>query len=82
MVADRISVRVDSNLRRRLEEQASVMRKSESNLVREALEAYLQAHGKPVSVYDLAVKAGIIGMARGLPRDLSTNRKYFKGFGR
>jgi hypothetical protein len=34
------------------------------------------------SACDLAVAAGLIGCARGLPRDLSTNKRYFAGFGK
>jgi predicted DNA-binding antitoxin AbrB/MazE fold protein len=41
---------------------------------------------KPVpngaSCYELAKRAGIIGVVDGLPSDLSTNRDYFEGFGR
>jgi len=33
------------------------------------------------SVFEIAKKAGLIGCAPGLPRDLSTNNRYFEGFG-
>lgn len=33
------------------------------------------------SCYDLAVKAGIVGMVNGGPADLSTNPKHLAGFG-
>ncbi len=31
--------------------------------------------------YDTAIKAGIVGMVADAPSDLSTNPKYFEGFG-
>ncbi len=33
------------------------------------------------SPYDLAVKLGVVGAAKGLPADLSFNKDYFKDFG-
>lgn len=33
------------------------------------------------SCYDLAEELGIIGIAKNLPADLSTNQAYFEGFG-
>ena len=36
---------------------------------------------KPVTCYDLARRLGIVGLIRSSPRDLYTNRKYFRGFG-
>ena len=51
-----------------------------SNL-REALEAYSAAHGLTESCYDVARRAGVIGIVRDAPADLSTHPKYFEGFG-
>jgi hypothetical protein len=34
------------------------------------------------SAYDLAREAGLIGCAKGLPKDLATNKRYFEGFGK
>jgi hypothetical protein len=50
--------------------------RSESAVVREALERYLVAQPSHVSACDLANRAGLIGCAKGLPKDLSTNPKY------
>jgi len=33
------------------------------------------------SAYDLALKLGVVGAAKGLPADLSFNKDYFKDFG-
>ena len=82
MATDRISVRINSQLRRGLQEHASLNGKRESDIVREALEAYIADRGGSVTCYDLALQAGLIGVARNAPRDLSTARKHFRGFGR
>jgi len=34
------------------------------------------------SAYDIAKRLGIIGSAKGLPADLSTNPEHMEGFGR
>jgi hypothetical protein len=52
--------------------------KRESEVIREALDRGLQAEK---TAYDAAAAAGIIGAVRGGPRDLSTNRRHFRGFG-
>jgi hypothetical protein len=82
MATDRISIRTKSQLRRRLRMRASVIGKSESDFVREALETCFADCGSSVTCYDLALKAGLIGAARNAPRNLSTQRKHFRGFGR
>lgn len=81
MSSQRITIRISESLVRRLKRQAEMKRRSESALVREALENYLGEAPTSSSAYDLAREAGLIGCIRGGPSDLSTNRKYFKGFG-
>jgi metal-responsive CopG/Arc/MetJ family transcriptional regulator len=77
----RITVRIPTNLGKELRRRASLRGRHESELVREALEKYL-TEPAPKTAYDLAKAAGIIGCAKGLPHDLSTNPKYFEGFGK
>jgi predicted DNA-binding protein len=81
MAMDRISIRVNPQLRRGLHEHASINGKKDSEVVREALEACLTERGRPVTCYDLALKARLIGAARNAPRDLSAARRHFRGFG-
>ncbi len=81
MASSRISVRLDPSFRRRVQEEASRTGKRESDLVREALEEHLLRNGGE-TCYSLARKLRLIGCARALPPDLSTGRRYFKGFGR
>ena len=77
----RISVRLNSALRRRLEATAVRTGKRESSLVREALERQLSRSDSVETAYDLALKTGLIGVLKGGSRDLSTNRRHFDGFG-
>ena len=81
MASGRITIRISPHLRRRLEEEASMNGKRESDVVREALEKHLAQAGRE-TCYDLARKLGLIGCLKKAPPDLSTNRKYFEGFGR
>ena len=78
----RISVRLDGGTRRRLDEEARAAGKNESDVVREALDAYLRKRPRPESCLELARRNRLIGCARRFPPDLSTNRRHFEGFGR
>ena len=77
----RISVRLNSALRQRLEAAAVRTGKRESSLVREALERQLSRSEAGETAYDVALKAGLIGALKGANRDLSTNPRHFDGFG-
>jgi hypothetical protein len=67
---------------RRLKEKALATGKSESEIVHEALAAYLARSPQPGTALEVARRAGIIGCAAGLPPDLSTNKDYLEDFGR
>jgi len=82
MSSQRITIRISEALVKRLKKQAEMKRRSESALVREALENYLGEAPTSSSAYDLAREAGLIGCVRGLPADLSADRKHFEGFGK
>ena len=82
MASHRITVRVPQALTARLRSRSRAKGTTESEVVREALESYLERSGKERSAYDLAEEAGIIGAARNAPKDLSTNRRHLKGFGK
>ena len=81
MPPQRLSVRVEPRLQNSLRRRAALAQKSESVIVREAIETYLTSVPEPVSVYDLALQAGIIGSIKSGPKDLSSNPKHFRGFG-
>lgn len=78
----RISVRMPMALTSRLRSQCRARGASESELVREALETYLRRPGTNATAYELAERSGVIGSMDDAPRDLSTNRRHFKGFGK
>ena len=82
MASNRITVRVPQALTARLCNLSRATGTTESKLVREALENYLGHSGAKRSAYDLAEEAGIIGSVRNAPRDLSTNPRHLKGFGK
>jgi predicted DNA-binding protein len=82
MSSQRITIRISESLVKRLKKHAGMRRRSESALVREALESYLGEASGSNSAYDLAKEAGLIGCVGGKPSDLSTNRKHLEGFGK
>lgn len=82
MASNRITVRVPQTLTARLRNRSRAEGTTESDLIREALEKYLEHSQGARSAYELAEEAGIIGSARNAPRDLSTNPRYVKGFGK
>jgi predicted DNA-binding protein len=77
----RITVRLSPETRRRLRAAARRAGTRESDLVRGAVELQLAAEESSLTAYEHAKKAGLIGAVKGTIRDLSTNRKYFDGFG-
>jgi metal-responsive CopG/Arc/MetJ family transcriptional regulator len=77
----RITVRVPKPLAARLKQRSRAEGKTRSELVRIALEKYLGKAKSGRTAYDMAKEVGIIGCVDGLP-DLSTNPRYFEGFGK
>lgn len=80
--SQRITIRVPVSLAKLLRQRSRTQGQTPSKLVRIALEKFLGEPKAERTAYDLAKEAGIIGCADGLPADLSTNPKYFEGFGR
>ncbi len=79
--AKRISVRLPSALQSRLERRAKLAGKTESEVVREAVEAHIAQTSVPESAYQLAGRLGLVGCVKDAPPDLSTNPDHFDGFG-
>jgi len=80
-MASAISVKIPKRLAARLSVAVRARQSTRSAVIREALEAHLDSD-RPESagsVLDLAVD--LIGSVRG-PADLSTNKKYLRGYGR
>jgi predicted DNA-binding protein len=86
MSSERITIRIQEELGERLRHRSRIKGQTESDLVREALESYLGRCKGERSAYELAEEAGLIGSiprGRGSPaKDLSTNPRHFKGFGK
>ncbi len=82
MSIGRITIRVDKSLHERLESVAEAAGKTESQVVREALEDYLDRQEGGATAYDLFKQAGAIGCIKGGPKDLSSNPRHLEGFGR
>jgi len=81
MAAGRITVRIPNELQDRLRSCSRLGGKTESRLIREALETYLGQAGGARVAYELAEEAGLIGCIGRAAKDLSTNRRHFEGFG-
>src|SRR5437660_991765 len=79
---ERINVRVDQRLKRELEAEAREKGVRPSVIVRQVLEEHIRRRVPAESCLELAERLGLIGCAKGLPADLSTNPKYMEGFGR
>ncbi len=79
---ERINVRVDQRLKRELESEAREKGISPSDIVRQVLEEHMRLRTPRPNCRDLAERLGILGSAKGLPADLSTNPAHMEGFGR
>jgi hypothetical protein len=82
MASQRITVRVPKTLGTLLRNRSRAKGQTPSDLVRVALETYLGRGEKSRSAYELAEEAGLIGCVRRAPKDLSTNPRFFDGFGK
>ena len=78
---ERMTVRVKKGIRQKLEAEAREKGVSPSEVVRQAIEEHFRLHKPAESCYDIAKRLGIIGSAKGLPTDLSTNPAHMEGFG-
>ncbi len=78
---ERINVRVDERLKQRLEAEAREKGVRPSDIVRQALEEHVRRQTPRLNCRDLAERLGILGSAKGLPADLSTNPEHMEGFG-
>jgi Arc/MetJ-type ribon-helix-helix transcriptional regulator len=75
-----ISLKLTENLLRRLERTAQARGQSKSEVVRTALEQFLNGERSIAAGSALEAVLPWVGCCEG-PGDLSTNRKYMAGFG-
>ena len=78
---ERINVRVESKLKKQLEAEAREKGVSPSEIVRQVLEEHIKQRTPRENCRQLAERLGILGSAKGLPTDLSTNPAHMEGFG-
>jgi hypothetical protein len=76
-----LSLKVPATLNERLEELAKETRRSKSMIIRMAIEEY-QRRGRRAQPKSFLVQARDLAGSVGGPADLSTDRKYLKGYGR
>lgn len=76
-----ISLKLPAPLANWLAKRASELGRSQSDLVRQALEEQHDDHGKKREESCAELMAKFDGFFRG-PRDLSTNPKYMRNFGK
>jgi Arc/MetJ-type ribon-helix-helix transcriptional regulator len=77
-MAGMISIRLDDNTRRTIARIARAKRRSQSEVVREAIQAFARANDRDVRPYDQW--KDVIGILKGGPPDLSerTGEKFTK----
>ena len=78
MITDRLTIRISEQLRKKIDHRARETQMDPSKIVRDALEEYLRPSE---SAHEAFRKAGLIGISRKGPRDLSTNKAHMRGFG-
>ena len=79
---ERINVRVEPRLKQELEAEAREKGIRPSDIVRQALEEHMRSRTPRPNCRELAERLGLLGSAKGLPVDLSTNPEHMEGFGR
>jgi hypothetical protein len=76
-----LSLKLPDLLDQELSARARRKGTTKSAIVREAIEGYLHSDSPPPSSSALALAGDLVGCLEG-PGDLSTNKDYFKDFGR
>jgi hypothetical protein len=79
---ERINVRVEGRVKAELEAEARARGVRPSDVVRQAIDDHLARREPRPTCLEIARRIGLVGVAKGLPRDLSTNPIYMEGFGR
>jgi len=82
MTSNRISVRIPDTLASRLRSRSRAKGRTESEVIRQALEEHLEHSIAERTAFELAEQSGIVGALRKAPKDLSSNRRHFREFGK
>jgi hypothetical protein len=78
---DRIDVRLDTELKERIESAAKAEGVSPSEVVGAVLREHFNTNQPPASCLDIALKLGLVGIYTDAPSDLSTNKAHLEGLG-
>ena len=78
MSSVRVSIRIPAEIREAIENEGHTI----SEVVREALDRHVRAARKQQNCYELAERLGLIGAIARAPKDLSTGKRHFRGFGK
>lgn len=80
---ERLNVRVDDSLKRKLEAEAEARDQgvSPSEIVRQAPREHLGRRAPEETCLDIALRIGLLGAYKDAPTDLSTNPDHMEGFG-
>jgi len=78
----RITIRISAPIQKKMAALIKQSGRTESDIVRNALETYFEQQAPVKTAYDAFLESGLIGDAPELPSDLATNPKYMEGFGR
>lgn len=82
MKTAKLSVRIDSTIKSQLDTLTSLSGKETSEIIREALLDYFSNLQAPQNLVQVMKRAKALGCTNKGPADLSTNKKYFEGFGK
>lgn len=76
-----ISLKISEDLKNRLKALAEKQNTNPSEIIRIAVEKHLTTHSSKIKGSFLDLADDIIGFAEG-PEDLSTGKRYLKGYGK
>jgi len=82
MASERITIRIPGELGERLRARSRLRGQTESAVLRQALEIYFGQPDGDQSAYEMAEEAGLIGCVQEAPKDLSSDSRHMKGFGK
>ena len=77
-----IHIQVDERIKQEIDREAREKGVIPSVIIREVLEEHFGGREPWSDARQLAEQLGILGSAKGLPSDLSTNPEHMEGFGR
>ena len=82
MPSVRLSVELEPEIARALEDLSIERGSTVSDVIRAAVQRYLESYDESAgSAFEVARRLGILGMVEDLPPDLSSDARHMDGFG-